>query len=116
LAALLLARPAWARSYGCKSRRKQVTASEAKRDALETVARQRKTAEEELRREGEAMPNITQGLEGEYLQTSLQSYRNKGEKGVKSARKSLNLNGGRGRNRIFNQTYIQRHAGQRMTP
>jgi hypothetical protein len=24
--------------------------------------------------------------------------------------------GGRGRNRIFNQTYFQQHAGQRMTP
>jgi hypothetical protein len=29
--------------------------------------------------------------------------------------KLLILFGGRGRNRIFNQTYFQQHAGQRMT-
>ena len=76
----------------------------------------RLTAEEELRQEGEAIPNITQGFEGESLQKSLQSCRNGGEKGEGISRKSLNLNGGRGRNRIFNQTYFQQHAGQRMTP
>jgi len=27
-------RPAWAHSYGCKSRREQVTASEAKRNCM----------------------------------------------------------------------------------
>jgi hypothetical protein len=76
--------------------------TEAKRDALETVARRRRTAEEELRQEGEAMPNITQGFERESLQKSLQSCRNGGEKGESIASKSLNLNGGRGRNRTYN--------------
>ena len=33
-----------------------------------------------------------------------------------SCSKLLILFGGRGRNRIFNQTYFQQHAGQRMTP
>ena len=28
----------------------------------------------------------------------------------------LESNGGRGRNRIINQTYFQQHAGRRMTP
>jgi hypothetical protein len=28
----------------------------------------------------------------------------------------LEFIGGRGRNRIFNRTYFQQHAGQRMTP
>jgi integrase len=37
-------------------------------------------------------------------------------RGVDKRCKSLNLIGGRGRNRIFNQTYFQQHAGQRMTP
>jgi len=90
--------------------------TEAKRDALETVARRRRTAEEELRQEGEAMPNITQGFEGESLQKSLQSCRNVGEKGVGAARKSKILFGSSGRTRIINQTYFQQYAGQRMTP
>jgi len=37
-------------------------------------------------------------------------------RGVDKRCKSLNLIGGRGRNRIFNQTYFQQHAGRRMTP
>jgi hypothetical protein len=58
------------------------------------------------------LPMITQHSEGE----SLQSCSFEVDQGVEKRCKSLNLNGGRGRNRIFNQTYFQQHAGQRMTP
>ena len=34
MGAFVLVRPAWARSYGCKSRREQVTVSEEKRNCM----------------------------------------------------------------------------------
>jgi len=90
--------------------------TEAKRDALETVARRRRSADEESRQEGEAMPNITQGFEGESLQKSLQSCRNGSEKGVGAARKSKNLIGSSGRTRTYNPSVNSRmvSAGVRM--
>jgi integrase len=72
--------------------------TQAKRDALETVARRRRSAVEESRQEGVAMPNNTQGFEGE----SLQSRNFEGDQGVKKRCKSMNLIGGRGRNRTYN--------------
>ena len=82
--------------------------TEAKRDALETVARRRRSAEDKLRQEGEAMPNITQGFERESLQKSLQSCRNGGEKGVGAARKSKILFGSSGRTRTYNPSVNSR--------
>ncbi len=76
--------------------------TQAKRDALETVARRRRSADEELRQEGEAMPNITQDFEGESLQKSPQLAISEDSRGVEKRCKSLNLNGGRGRNRTYN--------------
>jgi hypothetical protein len=74
--------------------------TEAKRDALETVARRRRSAAVELRQEGAVMPNNTQDFEEESLQKSLQSRNVDDDKGVKKRCKSLNIIGGRGRNRI----------------
>lgn len=56
--------------------------TEAKREALETVARRRRSAVEELRQKGAAIPNKTHDFEGEALQKSLQSRNSEGEQGV----------------------------------
>jgi hypothetical protein len=61
-------------------------------------------------------PANTQHFNVEYPQKSPQSGIFEDFRGVDKRCKSLNLFGGRGRNRIFNQTYFQQHAGQRMTP
>ncbi len=76
--------------------------TEAKRDALETVARRRRSAVEELRQEGASMPNNTQAFEGESLQKSLQSRNFEGHRGVEKARKSKILIGSSGRTRTYN--------------
>ena len=61
-------------------------------------------------------PTDTQDFDVEYPQKSPQSGTSEDEKGVSDRCKSMKILGGRGRNRIFNQTYFQQHAGQRMTP
>ena len=61
-------------------------------------------------------PTNTQHFDVGNPQKSPQSGISEGFEGVEKRCKSLNLIGGRGRNRIFNQTYFQQHAGQRMTP
>jgi len=82
--------------------------TQAKRDALETVAARRRIAKEELRQEHEAMPNITQGFEGESLQKSLQSGNSEGHRGVVKTRKSKILIGSSGRTRTYNPSVNSR--------
>jgi hypothetical protein len=79
---------------------------EAKRHALEAIVTKRPATVE---------PGPKEQAEG-YPQKSPQSGISEDFRGVDKRCKSLNLIGGRGRNRIFNQTYFQQHAGQRMTP
>jgi hypothetical protein len=62
------------------------------------------------------VPADTQLFDVEYPQKSPHSGISEVDKGVEKQCKSLKIFGGRGRNRIFNQTYFQQHAGQRMTP
>jgi hypothetical protein len=63
-----------------------------------------------------AMPTVAQHFEGEYPQKSPQSVDFEVEKGTLRPCKSMNVIGGRGRNRKHNETYFQLHAGQRLTP
>jgi hypothetical protein len=82
------------------------------------VAAKSENASEAKNTEGDCSesPTNTQHFDVGYPQKSPQSGISEGFRGVEKRCKSLNLNGGRGRNRIFNQTYFQQHAGQRMTP
>jgi hypothetical protein len=61
-------------------------------------------------------PTNTRHFDVEYPQKSPQSRISENFRGDEKRCKSLNLFGGRGRNRIISQTYFQQHAGQRMTP
>jgi hypothetical protein len=88
--------------------------TQAKRDALETVAKRRRKANEELRQGGQGIPNITQGFEGESLQRSLQSRSSEGHRGVVKTRKSKNLIGSSGKTRIRLRTYFQQFTAQQM--
>jgi hypothetical protein len=82
------------------------------------VAAKSESASEAKNTEGDCSesPTNTQHFDVEYPQKSPQPGIPEDFRGVEKRCKSLNLIGGRGRNRIFNQTYFQQHAGQRMTP
>jgi hypothetical protein len=82
---------------------------EAKRDALESVLKKRAEANENAEQEGSESPAVAQDFEGGYPQKSPQSGILEGHQSTYQNRKSLILNGGRGRNRTYNLS-VKSHA------